>query len=230
MPIYEYRCEACGHALEALQKMSEAPLTDCPECGAPALKKQVSAAGFQLKGSGWYATDFKGGGRPAAPAEGPTCGAGACPSCVTDCVLSADVTHTSLSHDRAAGVAAARRHDFRGDVPGQHHGPDPVTAAARAAAGQSARISYSGSRRIADGGRDPADRHRHGPFLRPGDPGGLGGDPQPHPAGALDLHQRETALGDPAQHGRAIVPKSTVDRVSTPWLLDARPPDRHRSR
>src|SRR3569832_2075273 len=54
MPIYEYRCEACGHALEALQKMSEAPLTDCPECGAPALKKQVSAAGFQLKGSGWY--------------------------------------------------------------------------------------------------------------------------------------------------------------------------------
>ena len=63
MPIYEYRCEACGHALEALQKMSDAPLTECPHCGAPALKKQVSAAGFQLKGSGWYVTDFRDKGK-----------------------------------------------------------------------------------------------------------------------------------------------------------------------
>jgi putative FmdB family regulatory protein len=61
MPIYEYRCESCGHELEAMQKFSEAALTDCPSCAKPTLKKLVSAAGFQLKGSGWYATDFKGG-------------------------------------------------------------------------------------------------------------------------------------------------------------------------
>ncbi len=61
MPIYAYKCESCGFAKDVLQKMSDAPLTDCPTCGAPAFKKQLTAAGFQLKGSGWYATDFKGG-------------------------------------------------------------------------------------------------------------------------------------------------------------------------
>jgi putative FmdB family regulatory protein len=61
MPIYAYKCESCGFAKDVLQKMSDAPLTDCPDCHAPAFKKQVTAAGFQLKGSGWYATDFKGG-------------------------------------------------------------------------------------------------------------------------------------------------------------------------
>jgi putative FmdB family regulatory protein len=72
MPIYEYRCSACGHELEVLQKLSEARLTGCPECGKEALAKLVSAAGFQLKGSGWYATDFRGSGaKPAAKsAEG----------------------------------------------------------------------------------------------------------------------------------------------------------------
>lgn len=66
MPIYEYRCGACGQDHEVLQKVSEPPLTECPACGKPALKKQLSAAGFQLKGSGWYATDFKGAAkRPA---------------------------------------------------------------------------------------------------------------------------------------------------------------------
>ncbi|EIC19693.1 FmdB family zinc ribbon protein [Thiorhodovibrio frisius] len=63
MPIYEYRCEACGHEMDALQKISAAPLTDCPECGASALKKKISAAAFRLKGSGWYETDFKKDGR-----------------------------------------------------------------------------------------------------------------------------------------------------------------------
>jgi putative FmdB family regulatory protein len=62
MPIYEYRCDACGHELEAMQKMSDAPLSDCPACGQPALKKLISAAGFRLKGGGWYETDFKRGG------------------------------------------------------------------------------------------------------------------------------------------------------------------------
>ena len=59
MPIYAYKCASCGHAKDVLQKMSEAPLQRCPACGEPAFLKQVTAAGFQLKGSGWYATDFK---------------------------------------------------------------------------------------------------------------------------------------------------------------------------
>ncbi len=66
MPIYEYRCADCGFQDEYLQKVSEPPLTDCPSCGKPALRKLVSAAGFQLKGSGWYATDFKSAAKPAA--------------------------------------------------------------------------------------------------------------------------------------------------------------------
>jgi putative FmdB family regulatory protein len=71
MPIYEYRCGVCGHQLEALQKLSDSPLTDCPACGKAHLSKLVSAAGFQLKGSGWYATDFKNSGaKPAAKADG----------------------------------------------------------------------------------------------------------------------------------------------------------------
>jgi putative FmdB family regulatory protein len=65
MPIYEYRCAACGHQEDHLQKVSEAPLTKCPACGKKKYEKQLSAAGFQLKGSGWYATDFKGGKKPA---------------------------------------------------------------------------------------------------------------------------------------------------------------------
>ncbi len=61
MPIYEYRCKSCGHELEAIQKISEEPLKFCPECGQPELSKRVSAAGFRLKGGGWYETDFKSG-------------------------------------------------------------------------------------------------------------------------------------------------------------------------
>jgi putative FmdB family regulatory protein len=69
MPIYAYRCEACGHAKDVLQKMSDPVLTACPACGADAFKKQITAAGFQLKGSGWYVTDFRGGsGGASAPA------------------------------------------------------------------------------------------------------------------------------------------------------------------
>ena len=66
MPIYEYRCTDCGFQDEYLQKVSEALLTACPSCGKPTFRKLLSAAGFQLKGSGWYATDFKGAGKPAA--------------------------------------------------------------------------------------------------------------------------------------------------------------------
>jgi putative FmdB family regulatory protein len=63
MPIYEYRCAECGHEMEKLQKISDPALTDCPACGKPALQKLVSAAGFRLKGGGWYETDFKGKGQ-----------------------------------------------------------------------------------------------------------------------------------------------------------------------
>jgi putative FmdB family regulatory protein len=69
MPIYAYKCESCGFAKDVLQKLSDSPLTDCPTCGAATFKKQLTAAGFQLKGSGWYATDFKGGN--AAPSGAP---------------------------------------------------------------------------------------------------------------------------------------------------------------
>ncbi|MRW87026.1 zinc ribbon domain-containing protein [Pseudoduganella sp. FT26W] len=81
MPIYAYRCEACGFAKDVLQKISDPQLTVCPSCGKESFKKQVTAAGFQLKGSGWYVTDFRGGTPPAtgtapstseSPAPAPT--------------------------------------------------------------------------------------------------------------------------------------------------------------
>jgi putative FmdB family regulatory protein len=71
MPIYAYRCSSCGHAKDVLQKISDPVLTTCPACGAESFQKQITAAGFQLKGSGWYATDFRGGsGGTSAPATG----------------------------------------------------------------------------------------------------------------------------------------------------------------
>ena len=103
MPIYEYRCGTCGYQNEYLQKVSDPRLTDCPECGKPTFNKLLSAAGFQLKGNGWYVTDFKnkgakpngGGSDKAEKSEAksetkdakkddkpePACGAGACPAC-----------------------------------------------------------------------------------------------------------------------------------------------------
>lgn len=95
MPIYEYRCGTCGFQNEYLQKVSAPLLTDCPDCGKPTFNKLLSAAGFQLKGNGWYATDFKNSGAQAKkdkpkdqPAETkkedkaePACGTGACPAC-----------------------------------------------------------------------------------------------------------------------------------------------------
>lgn len=71
MPIYAYRCDECGFAKDVLQKVSDPILTECPSCGKSAFKKQLTAAGFQLKGTGWYATDFRGG---AAPSKGTATG------------------------------------------------------------------------------------------------------------------------------------------------------------
>ncbi len=71
MPIYAYKCSACGYAKDVLQKISDAPLTDCPECKQASFSKQLTAPGFQLKGTGWYATDFSGKSASAAPAGAP---------------------------------------------------------------------------------------------------------------------------------------------------------------
>lgn len=90
MPIYAYKCASCGFVQDEMQKISDAPLSVCPSCGKADYAKQVTAPGFALKGSGWYATDFKGSGsKPAEtkPAEAkpeapsPACGTGACPAC-----------------------------------------------------------------------------------------------------------------------------------------------------
>ena len=87
MPIYAYRCGTCGLAKDMLQKISDAPLTQCPACGAQTFAKQVTAAGFQLKGSGWYVTDFRGGGgaatAPAAQDAPKTEAASAAPASAT---------------------------------------------------------------------------------------------------------------------------------------------------
>lgn len=98
MPIYEYRCGSCGFEKEYLQKVNDAPVAACPACGSDVYTKLISAGGFQLKGSGWYATDFKDGAKPkpkadtdtaatakseAAPATVPAAST-ACPACTTD--------------------------------------------------------------------------------------------------------------------------------------------------
>jgi putative FmdB family regulatory protein len=83
MPIYAYKCSECGFEQDVMQKMSDALLTDCPSCGKSTFTKQLSAAGFQLKGSGYYATDFKNSGSKPADAPSPACGTGACPACVS---------------------------------------------------------------------------------------------------------------------------------------------------
>ncbi|PWN56155.1 FmdB family zinc ribbon protein [Abyssibacter profundi] len=74
MPIYEYICRDCGHELEALQRLSDDPLSDCPSCEAASLQKKVSAAGFRLKGGGWYETDFKSGGKRNLASDGQSSG------------------------------------------------------------------------------------------------------------------------------------------------------------
>lgn len=74
MPIYEYECKACGHRQEAIQKMSDDPLVDCPACGKPDLKKLISATSFRLKGGGWYETDFKNGGKKSTAKAEPDSG------------------------------------------------------------------------------------------------------------------------------------------------------------
>ncbi|WP_265922338.1 FmdB family zinc ribbon protein [Cupriavidus nantongensis] len=106
MPIYAYRCDACGHGRDVLQKMSDAPLTDCPSCGAAgAFKKQLTAAGFQLKGSGWYVTDFRGGSGGAA--SGATGGATAAASAPAAAEASSGATAAATSAPAAGSCGSA---------------------------------------------------------------------------------------------------------------------------
>jgi len=108
MPIYEYRCNACGHTDEHLQKVSEAPLTVCPACGKPEYRKQLSAAGFQLKGTGWYATDFKSTGKKPADKKSDTSKEGkteAKPETKTD--SKPDTTSDNKSESKSETKAAA---------------------------------------------------------------------------------------------------------------------------
>lgn len=114
MPIYAYKCSSCGHAKDVLQKISDAPLTVCPACGAEAFSKQVTAAGFQLKGSGWYVTDFRGGNSggggtsaPATDAKGGDAPAAA-PAASTDAAAKKD---TSSSTSAASAGAASTSKD-----------------------------------------------------------------------------------------------------------------------
>ncbi|AJY13037.1 zinc ribbon domain-containing protein [Burkholderia dolosa] len=107
MPIYAYRCEACGFAKDVLQKMSDAPLSQCPECGKDAFRKQVTAAGFQLKGSGWYVTDFRGGsGGSSAPATASSGDAAPAATPAAPAASGSESTTTSAAPAPAAAPAA----------------------------------------------------------------------------------------------------------------------------
>ena len=109
MPIYAYKCDSCGHAKDVLQKMSDDPLTKCPSCGAPTFNKQLTAAGFQLKGNGWYATDFKGGSSGTSAPAVAGAGAGAA-STSTDAGGSTPSAEPSASAAPAACGASCACH------------------------------------------------------------------------------------------------------------------------
>jgi len=128
MPIYAYKCSNCGFEKDELQKMSAAPLVDCPHCGQPALKKQLTAAGFQLKGSGWYVTDFRDGGKaPAATAVAPAVGGDADASGAKP----ADAAPAAKS-DSAAGSSDANPASSEGAKAATRTPPAPATPAAPA--------------------------------------------------------------------------------------------------
>ena len=106
MPIYAYRCGACGHAKDVLQKMSDPVLTTCPSCGAVSFQKQLTAAGFQLKGSGWYVTDFKGGGGTSAPATGAAAAASSATEAKTETKTESAASSSTPSAGGCGGSCA----------------------------------------------------------------------------------------------------------------------------
>jgi putative FmdB family regulatory protein len=118
MPIYAYKCSACGFAKDVLQKLSDAPLTDCPQCGASEFSKQVTAAGFQLKGSGWYVTDFRDGGKKADKSD------------KSDKATNGDkpANGAGASADGAAGSASSSGADAPATAPAASPAPAPAAA------------------------------------------------------------------------------------------------------
>ena len=108
MPIYAYRCVDCGHAQDVLQKLSDPVLTQCPSCGTEGLRKQVTAAGFQLKGSGWYVTDFR-GGSTAAPVADPKAAGAAAPEAEGSAAKApaADSAATGTTSEKSSGQTSA---------------------------------------------------------------------------------------------------------------------------
>jgi putative FmdB family regulatory protein len=107
MPIYEYRCTSCGHELAALQKLSDAPLSECPACHRAALQKKVSAAGFQLKGSGWYVTDFR-NKQTTQPAKGGAKAADKASDAASDAKAPAAATSESATTTQSGSASEAK--------------------------------------------------------------------------------------------------------------------------
>lgn len=107
MPIYAYKCSACGHAKDVLQKISDAPLSECPECGQSTFSKQVTAAGFQLKGSGWYVTDFRGNGSGGSQGAAPAGASAPAESAAPGAAPAAAPAATPAPAAPAAGSAAS---------------------------------------------------------------------------------------------------------------------------
>jgi len=143
MPIYAYRCSNCGHAQDVLQRMSDPVLSVCPACGQPTYVKQVTAAGFQLKGSGWYVTDFRGDKKAGAPAEadkaaanggdGPAAGAG-----------------TPAGEAATGGDAGAKNGAKSGDAGKPDTAPGPAAAPAPAPAPAAAPATPAGGAKSTD--------------------------------------------------------------------------------
>jgi len=121
MPIYAYKCSACGYAHDTLQKMSDPPLTVCPECGQSTYSKQVTAAGFQLKGSGWYVTDFRNNG---------SAGAAAAPA---------------VSGEKSGGAAGDKSGDKPADKPAATESAKPAGESAKPAAAPASSSGTGGS-------------------------------------------------------------------------------------
>jgi len=123
MPIYPYRCENCGFQKDALQKLSDAPLRDCPECGEPRLVKQLTAAGFALKGTGWYVTDFRDSGKKAGPSDAAKPAAAA-----------AEASSGSASDTTSATPAAAAESTSTSSATASASAPTPSATAPSSAA------------------------------------------------------------------------------------------------
>ena len=127
MPIYAYRCSSCGHAKDVLQKMSDPLLTDCPACGTASFVKQLTAAGFQLKGSGWYVTDFRDGGAAVGADKGDKGGEAAKPGGGDG--VKTDAPKNDVASSPAAAPAAAAKPDAPASAK-----PAVANAAAKSAA------------------------------------------------------------------------------------------------